>query len=319
MDAPVVWMDAAPESAPSILQTWASARGLRLVSPSEGGQHALVVDPAIATRVEEELHAAREMTAQHDADRAERSLAHAEALLRAHPEVAQAAWLLAEVERGWASRFFQLEPRDVERAARHWRAAAALDGGRAPGVGEPVTTVDAPAVFSIDARGPADMRWDGDPITPGPHEARPGMHQLVAKAPSSSGNAVVFAQWITVAAGSIVHVALPTAEPCSRADFATKENVQCPTWIEAKRGDRAGTFVVRTCAGSSCGAELLVAPFSTMGPDAHPIVHRGLPIWAAWTLAGVGIVAAGALAGVIGYFALPETQMTVFKTAGKPQ
>ncbi|HEY2369403.1 MAG TPA: hypothetical protein VGH87_23560, partial [Polyangiaceae bacterium] len=90
MDAPVVWMDAAPDQVPSILQTWASARGLRLVAPSEGGQHAIAVDPAIASHVEEDLRVAREMTAQHDADRAERALARAEALLRAHPEIPQA-------------------------------------------------------------------------------------------------------------------------------------------------------------------------------------------------------------------------------------
>lgn len=315
MDAPVVWMDAAPEQVPSVLQTWASERGLRLVSPSEGGQHAIAVDPAIATRVEEDLRVAREMTTQHDADRAERSLARAEALLRAHPEIPQAAWLLAEVERGWAARFFQLEPRDVDRAARHWRAAAALDGGRAPGIGEPITAIDPVAAFSIDTQGSAEMIWDGDPITAGAHEARPGMHQLVAKA---SGE-VVFAQWINVTPAMTVHVALPSAEPCSRVDFTAKGSVQCPSWIEAKRGDRAGTFVVRTCAANACGAELLVAPF-TNGPEIPPITHprHGLPVWAAWTLAGVGIVATGIAAGVIGYLATPVTIQHVTETNGKP-
>jgi len=316
MDAPVVWMDAAPEQVPSILQTWASARGLRLVTPSEGGQRALAVDPAIATRVEEDLRVSREMTTQHDADRAERALARAEALVRAHPEIPQAAWLLAEVERGWAARFIQLEPRDVERAGRHWRAAAALDGGRAPGVGEPTVAIESTVAFSIDATGPTEgMRWDGDPITSGPHEARPGMHQLVAQ---SNGD-VVFAQWINVTTGTTVHVALPSAEPCSRVDFATPSSVRCPSWTLAKRGDVAGTFIVRTCAGSACGAELLVAPLSRIGPEIPPITHHGLPVWAAWTLAGVGIVAAGAAAGVIGYFATPATEVHVWKTNGRPR
>jgi hypothetical protein len=316
MDAPVVWMDAAPDQVPSILQTWASARGLKLVSPSEGGQHAIAVDPAIATRVEEDLRVAREMTTQHDADRAERSLARAEAVLRAHPEMPQAAWLLAEVERGWAARFFQLEPRDVERAARHWRAAAALDGGRAPGVGEPVTAADPVAALTIEATGTSlDMRWDGDPIAAGAHEARPGMHQLVAKA----NGEVVFAQWINVTPGATVHVALPSAEPCSRVDFTSPTHVQCPSWIEAKRGDHAGTFIVRTCAANACGAELLVAPFTTTGPEIPIPHHRGLPVWAAWTLAGLGVVAAGVAVGVIGYFATPTTVVDVFKTNGKPQ
>jgi hypothetical protein len=272
----------------------------------------ITVDGAIATRVEEELHTAREMTAQHDADRAERALAHAEALLRAHPELPQGAWLLAEVERGWAARFFQLEPRDADRAARHWRAAAALDGGRAPGVGEPNVASEPAAAFSIEARGPAMvMRWDGEPIAAGAHEARSGLHQLVAK----EGHAVVFAQWITVTAGTVVHVALPTAEPCSIADFAHRDVVQCPTWIEAKRGERVGTFFVRTCVQSACGADLLVAPI-TYDPDKLPIVRHGLPPWAAWTLVGAGVVAAGILAGVVGYYAIPPTQQVVFKQGG---
>ncbi|HEX4514765.1 MAG TPA: hypothetical protein VH054_14550, partial [Polyangiaceae bacterium] len=298
-------------------QTWASARGLRLVAPSEGGQHAIAVDPAIASHVEEDLRVAREMTAQHDADRAERALARAEALLRAHPEIPQAAWLLAEVERGWAARFSQLEPRDVERAARHWRAAAALDGGRAPGVGEPTTANDPVTPFSIDARGPAQhMWWDGELITAGSHEARAGMHQLVAKV----NDEVVFAQWINVTAGTAVHVALPSAEPCSRADFEAQGTVQCPSWIQAKRGDRAGTFFVRTCAGSACGADLLVASLSSTGREIPPITrHHGLPVWAAWTLAGVGIVAAGVAASVIGYAATPVTIVHRTETNGRPQ
>ncbi len=316
MDAPIVWEDAAQEQVPNILQTWAAARGLKLVSPSEGGQHAIAVDPTVATRVEDDLHAARELVTRADADGAERALARAEALLRAHPELPQGAWLLAEVERGWASRFARLAPTDTERAARHWRAAAALDGGRAAGVGESSAAPDREEPFSIDVRdaGMVELRWDGDVISPGAHEARPGVHQLVATA----NGAVVFAQWVTVTHGTNVRVALPTAEPCSRADFDAKGAVQCPSWISAKRGDRAGTFVVRSCVANACGAELLVAPISYT-PEKPPVVKHGLPAWAVWTLTGAGIVAAAALAGVIGYYATPPTQEVVFKTGPKPQ
>src|SRR5208282_550685 len=136
LDTVAVWVDGAPESVPNVLQTWAAARGLRLVPPKEGGRHTIPVDATVATRVEESLHLARELLTQHDADGAERALAHAEALLRAHSELPQAAWLLAEVERGYATRFARLDPVDLARAARHWRTAAALDGGRTPGVGE---------------------------------------------------------------------------------------------------------------------------------------------------------------------------------------
>ena len=323
--AMVVWEDAAPEQTPNILQTWAAARGLRLVSPNEGGLHAIAVDPSVATRVEEDLHAAHELVARADADGVERALARAEALLRAHPELPQGAWLLAEVERGWATRFARLAPTETERAARHWRAAAALDGGRAAGVGEPSAAPDREEPFSIDVLdgGSVELRWDGDVISPGAHEARPGVHQLVAVAArrrgvdSDANGAVVFAQWVTVAHGTNVRVALPTAEPCSLADLDAKGAVQCPSWIAARRGDRAGTFVVRSCVANACGAELLVAPISYT-PEKPPVVKHGLPAWAVWTLTGAGIAAAAALASVIGYYALPATTDVRWVTT-KPQ
>ncbi len=321
MDATVVdvtlsaRLDGGMESIPNVLQTWAAARGLRLALPAPGGRHTIAVDPAVATRVEEQLHSARELLTQHDTDGAERALARAEQTLLAHPELPQAAWLLAEVERGWAARFARLDPADPARAERHWRAAAALDGGRTAGVGEP-TIVGAPesAPFTLDVSGGerADIRLDGEPIAHGDHTAGPGVHQLVAKV---SGE-VVFAQWVTVTRGGAVHVALPTAEPCSRSDV-TSAVVRCPSWVSVRAGDRANTFVVRTCAGAECGPEIIVAPWTAIPGDAIA-AHHGLPKWAVWTLIGTGVVAAGVAAGIAGWFALPPTYIDRFVTT-KPQ
>ncbi len=315
---PPVPVAGADHAIPNVLQTWAAARGITLRLPAEGGRHVMAVDLAVATRVEESLHAARELLTQHDADGAERALAHADALLRAHPELPQAAWLLAEVERGFATRFERLDPVDTARAARHWRAAAALDGGRAPGVGEPTVTSPPNVGFTVDLTGSADdVRLDGVELVLGRHEAPAGLHQLVAR---SSGE-VVFAQWVAITSDTVVHAVLPTPEPCSRADMSGgASHVRCPSWVSVRHAEGlpATAFVVASCSMSACGPEVVVRPFEPFkglgGGRGHRETDHGLPGWAVWTLTGAGLVAAGVVLGVVGYFVAPPTQQTVFKT-----
>ena len=306
LDAAIVWAsESAPSPAiPALLQSWAAARGLRLVLPSDGGRHTIPVDMGVSKSIEESLHQSRELMAQHDADGTERALAHAEGLVRAHPELPQAAWLLAEIERGWAARFAELEPIDRARAERHWRAAASLDGGRVAGIGEPaVTGPDASLPWHLDVVGHADdVLLDGHPVT---SRETPGLHQLVAVV---SGQ-VVLAQWIGIAQGSNVRVVLPTPEACSRADFDSG-SAACPSWVSVRRdGER---FFVRSCAHATCGAELLVARMPEL-PPRHEARRRGLPPWAIWTLGAAGVVAAGVIAGVVTWFAVPPVQQTVWK------
>lgn len=319
IDAPLVWDGGAQTGPiPSVLQTWAAARGLRLVLPRPGGRHAVAVDPALAARVEERLHAARELVTQHDADGAERALARGETLLLAHPELPEAPWLLAEVERGWAARFSRLEPIDAARAARAWRQADALDGGRLPGIGEPAPPPRAPsAPFSITLTGPsrsAELRFDGRVISPGAQAAPPGLHQLVA----TVDGRVVFAEWVFVVPHADVRVALPAPEPCSAEDLAGPAPA-CATFVRVRAGATRGAYQVCECErDGGCGPELAIAPVWTAPPEHHGVVRHGLPAWAAWTFAGAGVVLGAIAAGAIGWAALPSTTRTVFVTS-KPQ
>jgi hypothetical protein len=307
LDAAVVWVDVAEYRIPDVLQSWAAARGLRLVEPPEGGRHAIAIDGSHAKAIEDSLHQSRELLAQHDADGAERALAHAEGLLRAHPELPQAAWLLAEVERGWATRFAQLEPVDRARAERHWRAAAALDGGRAAGVGEPAGAADESVTFRLDVQGAADeIRLDGEPVSSGNRIARPGLHQVTATA----SGAVIFAQWTSVARDVDVRLALPGPAPCSRADLAGPD-IRCPSWVRV-RHERSNAYTVQSCSGASCGAELLITALPR--PEALPPKHHHFPTWAAWTLGAAGVVAAGVIISAVSFYAIPITQQTIFKT-----
>ncbi len=310
IDAPLVW-ETQEQPAPSVLQSWAATRGLRLVAPAPGGMHAVAVDPSDAKPVEELLHAARELVTQHDAEGAERALARAEAAVRAHPELPQAPWLLAEVMRGWATRFARVEPTDPARAARDWRAAAALDGGREAGLGEPAAAPEARVPFSLEVTGasPAlELTLDAEPIAPGAHEAKPGLHRLLAR----SGESVVFAEWIAIVSPhAVVRVALPPPAPCSADDLASRSPA-CPTWVTARPGPQPGAYVVRVCGQSGCGPELAVA--SITETPSHPVVVRhGLPTWATVTLVTGGVILAGIAAGAIGWAALPTKTEIVWQ------
>jgi hypothetical protein len=116
----VVWIEPAGPAEERALGEWALARGVRLHGPSAEEAPRIAVDLSMAERVEAELDKARDGATALDAEVTERALARAEAILRAHPELPQAAWLMAEVERGWAVRWARIEPVDRVRAARAW-------------------------------------------------------------------------------------------------------------------------------------------------------------------------------------------------------
>ncbi len=321
-DVPVVWLspDAASEvDAARALAEWGRARGLRLVSVDDVAPPAtLRVDMSVGDRVEKELERAREAIAALDADAAERALARAEALLRDHPELPQAAWLRAEVERSWAARFSRVEPRDETRAAEAWRAAGALDGGRVAGIGESDlglrSRVNATfAAFGVQGR-PVVVRIDG--VEPHPTtssadrdtyevQIAPGEHQLVV----TLGGRTLFASWVTVpATGTAVpiEVHLATGGACTRDAFASvaredghvrADGVTCPRWVAAVPVDRAGAVLVARCERGTCGPllEWRLERYGAGGPPQAPGRRTSWPGWATWTLVGFGAATATAV------------------------
>lgn len=319
-DVPVVWLSpdgAAEGDAARALAEWGRARGMRLVAVEDGASSAVLkIDPSIGDRVEKEIGRAREATAALDADAAERALARADALLREHPELPQAAWLRAEVERSWAGRFSRIEPRDEARATEHWKNAYALDGGRVAGVGETdlgPRKRNAASFVVGGARGrPVIVRLDGVDLGPGATndgrvtystEVAPAEHQLVAYVDGEP----VFASWITLAAGSPpVEIELATGGTCARSAFRSvrredtqvhAEGASCPRWVAAVPMDRAGSVLVARCERESCGPllEWRVERWSDGGPP-QALGRRAVwPGWATWTIVGVGVVTAAAV------------------------
>ena len=332
-DVTVVWVAADAgaatprDDAQRAIGEWARARGLR-VRASSGviTSPPIALDLAVADRVERELDRSREASAAADADAAERALARAEATLRDHPELPQAAWLRAEVSRGWASRWTRLEPRDEQRAQAAWQDADALDGGRAPGIGEASfpPRPRAPITLTVSGAGTRKpiARLDGteltgttspDGVTTYALDVVPAEHQLVVTLDGDP----VFASWLTVSpsAAGAARASLPIRvgddSACSTSSLAgvTRDGnsavrapgVTCDHWVAAVATERRGAVLVARCAGSSCGpfVEWRSEGGFDVGPSEGPATaarpgtpHTGWPGWATWTAVGVGVLAA---------------------------
>lgn len=342
MDAiPVAWFAAekaahASAEAPSeasrrAIEAWAEARGLVVTVPRRDEAVTIEVDLARGDEIEKELANARDALTRLDADAAEHALSRARSIARAHPELPHAAWLLAEVERGWAARWMRIEPIDRERAVRAWQIAAALDGGRAPGIGETAAPrpADVAAAFAFDADPDLRVSVDGTPIAPGPGKFAPGEHAVVAE----RNGRVVWADWVSISSG--IDVIVPSFGPasCTNADLARARGardgvdargVTCERWIAAVP---AGSSSVRVaiCERDACG------PFVTwqahggpLGPVLPPRKHVDrTPLWIGVTAASVvAVIAATSIALVATGAFEPAPHETKFvgggvKTAGE--
>jgi hypothetical protein len=321
VDAPVVWLaEETPEAALALSQ-WASARGVRIAAPAAALPSRTYAEAEV-TQVEQALARAREAVAQLDADGAERLLARAEARLRAHPELPQAPWLMAEVQRGWAARFARVEPHDDGRAKRALAAADSLDGGRAAGVGEPDSTKPILVDVVLDATVDPDVSYllDAHAVSPGKIRAAPGEHHLMAVARGQ----VRFADWITVVEGSRVKLEVEGRAPCSTDDLSSATargssvegaGVRCATWVAAfpaPHGVRAGL-----CRGTSCEPPSFFAVRAARWPPLdEPPRSKGIPAWLTWSI--VGVTTAATVIGILaatGIFA-PADRRIIFQQGG---
>jgi len=236
--ATFVWISPEPPGAAELraLSSWARTRGVTVAPPAEKHPAALAVDLAEADSIEELLDRARDAIAARDGDGVERATAAAEALLRAHPELPQSAWLMAEIERARATRWQRVPPEDAEASERAWLRAEALDGGRVAGIREVAaagaTAGALPASVSLSLPGDDAARLDGRPlegVLQTTVETRRGTTRSVVSVVTVAGphvlvvtadGAPVWAGWLELAAGtSSIVVDAPTTVPCSLADL----------------------------------------------------------------------------------------------------
>lgn len=297
------------------LRAWGSAHGLRLSEPADAPYPRIPGDPRVALAVEDFLDRARAAMAAADAAGVDAALAAAESLLRAHAELPQAAWLMAEVERARATRWRRLSPPDLGAADRAWARAEALDGGRAAGLGEePSLAHPASAALVFEGR-PSTVLWiDGSATTTGTVSLRAGPHALLV----TQQGAPVWATWVDLPAGtSSVDWSGRVAPPCSEedvrnvalADETIRPNgVRCGRWIAAEGGGGPGAVRVAACESDRCGplvewrsggAAIQEAGFTLARRRGHEAAEhpgRRWPSWATWALVAAGVaIAAGAV------------------------
>lgn len=328
MDAPatLVWVAPAPPDADQTraLSSWALAHGVRLVAPGEDAAPSLTVDPRIADDVERLLDRARDAMAARDGEAVDRVLSAAASTLQAHPELPQAAWLMAEVERARSSRLRRIAPVDEAAATTAWMRAEALDGGRVAGVGEQAAASPAAATLTLPAGLPAGatVLLDGAPAATGTVSTYAGPHALVVVIDGYPA----WASWLEAPAGtSSVHVPAPLVPACSKIDVARAgaagesidaTGVRCGSWLAAVADGE--DIRVAICTADRCGPLLpWRAPLPwTYNPPTEPSPRGGWPTWATWGLVGAGaVVVTGAVVLASGVLKPASTQ-TQFVSGG---
>jgi hypothetical protein len=296
----VLWLGAEPELAErrADIAAWAHARQrhAELLHPSASSY-----DAGLADEIEALLEEARTLPAGPGTPDA---LQRAEALLLRHPELPQAAWLLAERH---AIEAHSLAADDDVTAARRLelgRLALGLEGARAAAAGSTAVEPDGDAAASVPApraARPHDRVFiDGVAIEPRgePRGLAPGRHH----ARLSRGGLPVWSGWITLEPGPGQPLPDPTTA-CSALDLADvgaggaapepAPGVRCERWAVA-RPSLLGGVDLAECAGSRCepwrpvGATRSEAPAARH--DAQP-ERSGWPSWATWGLIGASALA----------------------------
>ena len=248
----------------------------------------------IVSEVERLLERARTETTALAEEQAAQALDEAERLLRAHPELPQAAWLMAERHQLAA---LLAEGTRAGGAGQLRQRAAVLEPERAAAFGQDPDSVALPpsGEFQLELRGVGahdTVEWDGAELT-FPARVEAGEHHLRV----IRSGALAWAGWVSVApATPVLQVEAPSPVACSLTELGATQSgrerplpaagVDCPAWA-ALRFER-GRFEFALCRRSECGPWRVesdpVAP--ARGPRAAGAT--GFPLWASVALAGAG-------------------------------
>ncbi len=323
----LVWLGplAAQAALQPDLDSWAHARLARLSAPVSNSSPAARYDDALVDQVETELEQARVAAGSLDLASMRQRLRSVERALHGHPELPQAAWLMAE---RLSIEARAIESDNPEETRRLEARARTLEGKRAAAFGatESPSTPATDRKIALDGLTPHDRIYvDGLLASTAPTLAMGEHHVRVVRR-----GRPVFSTWVTVAPStSRLSLAVPPPQACSRDDLGAPRirgdrvivgaGVQCSRWIAA-RPRSGGGIEVATCAGSWCG------PFQPWtrrsgsiydGPPQPASADQGFPEWAAWLVAGA---ATATVTGVVlwraGVFDGPEPGGTKYTFTG---
>jgi hypothetical protein len=244
--------------------------------------------------IEGRLDEARTLASSLDEEHALVLLAAVAADLQAHPELPQAAWLLAEHHHIEAE-VRRSDPTSAEQVEALERAELVLAGPRAPAFGTPdgeVVTPPAPLAINVRDLSVQD-RLEIDGQSGGAERSvRPGLHQVRVLRDGD----VIFAEWQVLGEQSDVTLGVRPLLPCSDEELAAaslhgssvvlRYPVACERWFVARPASVG--FEIADCHASACGN---FVPIVETRPSAKPF-----PTWATAALIGVGAAAAATFA-----------------------
>lgn len=270
-------------------------------------------DPALVLEIEGLLEKARLSAGALDDAAALGHVGTVDQLLRAHAELPQAAWLMAERLQIEAA-VLERRPAEQTRADRLRASARVLEGERAPvyrpappaPAGSENTQADTDpaqsAGTSVRAHGlrRSDvLEWNGRGSRP-PLRVAAGLHHLRIVRQGE----LVSARWLEIAPGAAdVVVETPEPAPCSVADLTpvrvaagrvVTPETRCPSWAVARP---AGAAVeIALCRGARCGSWTRW-PAHT-GTERHRATEDERS-WQSWAPYAIGGLAAIATTGIV--------------------
>ncbi|HEX2877991.1 MAG TPA: hypothetical protein VHO25_00505 [Polyangiaceae bacterium] len=286
----LVWLSSASLSAHQPeLHAWSRAHQVVLRPAMTAASPAY--DPAVAEAIEVELDRARTALAMRQGDAP--ALASVCQQIVQHPELPQAAWLLAECHRLSAS--LSAQGVDAVTAAQRQQAAHALEGPRAPAYSaDPIALapLEPLAVVEIETVGPRvgdQVFLDGESIAVRALTSVGTHHVRVVR-----DEAVLWSGWLDVAAQSGQLRVPLSVPPCSTHELSeivftgsqvtVPQDVRCPNWLIARpQADGTGIDVWQ-CQANRCS-----------GPRQWPVPQRQTheattgTAWYVWPLVGVGV------------------------------
>ncbi len=304
----------------TLLNRWAERRLLVLRAPRlEPESRSVGYSGELVKRIEDLLEQARTLSGSLDEARALVHLREAEKLVYEHPELPQAAFLLAEAAMQQAE--IALRRGETRLSEIQRERARVLEGKRAATYTQKLPTENAetgaPArLVRVEGLAPSDvLEWNGrrQPsasalVSPGEHHVR-----VLRLGRLAYGGFVM-----VPVSGDIVRLNLPSPPPCTAADLAGvsargrrvtgQANVGCPRWVVARPGKTSG-IEVALCEQTRCGKLLdwHEGDGALLSAPVHPESEWRWPVWATYLGLGLGVAATtGAVLWQSGAFDEPE-------------